>query len=100
MPFIMMGARARLVAAVAFALTLFSASGHAQSRSQLFQQGTEALYSLDFDRAEERYEQLTVIEPENPNNWNYLASAIWLKIMASQEKLNMESFSGAAIGTE
>jgi tetratricopeptide (TPR) repeat protein len=88
------------LAAIACALVLFTGSVHAQGRAQIFQQGTEALYGLDFATAEARYRQLTELEPDNPSNWNYLASAMWLKIVASQEKLNMESFSGAAIGTE
>jgi tetratricopeptide (TPR) repeat protein len=96
----MIKAGIRVGAALVCGLALLSSTALAQSRAQIFQQGTEALYNLDFAGAEARFRQLTEIEPDNPNNWNYVASAMWLKIMASQEKLNMESFSGAAIGTE
>lgn len=58
----------------------------------------EALYNLDFDVAEEKFEQLTVDDPDNPTYWNLLASSIWLKIVYEQEKMNLDSFSGARIG--
>jgi len=60
----------------------------------------DALYSVDFDPAREYFEQMTAREPANPEGWNLLASSIWLRIVFRQEKLNLDSFTGDALGTE
>jgi tetratricopeptide (TPR) repeat protein len=60
---------------------------------QVYDQATEALYNLDFTIAQQGYETLTREYPDNPDYWNALASAIWLKITYDQQKLNLESFS-------
>src|SRR6266446_5230577 len=67
---------------------------------QLYDQSTDALYNLDFNTAQRGYEALTHDYPDNPDYWNALASSIWLRIMYDQQKLNMESFSGASLGTK
>jgi hypothetical protein len=71
----------------------------AQNREQIYREGLDALYNLEFAVAEKHFRQLTALEPENPSTWNHVASALWLKIVAEQEKLNLESFSGASLGT-
>jgi len=72
----------------------------AQDADQLYRSGVEALYNLEFETAERDFSELTKMDPQNPNRWNQLASAMWLRIVAKQEKLNLEGFSGASIGTE
>src|SRR5206468_1798470 len=72
----------------------------AEGSEQLYRRGVEALYNLDFETAEKDFRELTKIEPQNPNRWTQLASALWSKIAAKQEKLSLESFSGASIGTD
>ena len=72
----------------------------AQGAEHLYRSGVERLYNLEFETAEKDFSELTKIDPQNPNRWNQLASALWLKILAKQEKLNLESFSGASIGTD
>ena len=72
----------------------------AEGSDQLYRRGIEALYNLDFETAEKDFRELIKIEPQNPNRWNQLASALWSKIAAKQEKLSLESFSGASIGTD
>ena len=72
----------------------------AQGADQLYRSGVEALYNLEFETAERDFSELTKMDPQNPNRWNQLASAMWLRIVAKQEKLNLEGFSGASIGTE
>ena len=72
----------------------------AQGAEQLYRSGVEGLYNLEFETAEKDFSELTKIDPKNPNRWNERASALWLKIVAKQEKLNLESFSGASIGTD
>src|SRR5437016_6197092 len=72
----------------------------AQGAEQLYRSGVEGLYNLEFETAEKDFSELTKIDPQNPNRWNQLASALWLKILAKQEKLNLESFSGASIGAD
>jgi hypothetical protein len=70
-----------------------------QSREQLYQEGADALYNLYFSTAKERFRKLTALEPDDPSHWTSVASALWLEIVAGQEKLNMESFAGASLGT-
>ncbi len=77
-------------------LLLFSQSAFAQSDQQIYQQASEALYNLDFSIAESGFESLTREHPEDPQYWNAVASALWLKIIHEQQKLDMESFSGGA----
>ncbi|HLH32409.1 MAG TPA: hypothetical protein VKY31_14485, partial [Terriglobia bacterium] len=69
-------------------------AGAAVDPKQLYDQSNDALYNLDFNTAERGYETLTHDFPDNPDYWNALASAIWLKITFDQQKLNLESFSG------
>lgn len=59
-----------------------------------------ALYSVDFDEARESFRRMTAASPEDPEAWNLLASALWLQIVFRQEKLNLDSFTGDALGTE
>lgn len=59
----------------------------------------EALYSLDFDVAERKFQQLTEEDPTNPRYWNLLASSIWLRIIHEQEKMNLASYAGSRLGT-
>src|SRR5262249_55650150 len=66
----------------------------------VFDEATDALYNLDFNTAQHGYETLTRDYPENPDYWNALAASFWLRIMYDQQKLNMESFSGASLGTK
>src|SRR5215510_11571073 len=66
----------------------------------IYDQSTDALYNLDFNTAQHGYEALTRDYPDNPDYWNALAASIWLHIMYDQQKLNVESFSGASLGTK
>ncbi len=59
----------------------------------VYRHGVESLYNLDFALAETDFKTLTAEHPEDPLYWNSLASAIWLKILYDQQKLNIESFS-------
>lgn len=61
---------------------------------QQYKQGIEALYNLDFNKAEPAFTELTKSYPDNPDYWTGLASTVWLRILQEQQKLNMESFSG------
>src|SRR5688572_5613203 len=61
---------------------------------QTYADGIQQLYSLDFAAAEASFKSLTRDHPDNPDYWNALASAYWLKTLYDQQKLNMESFSG------
>jgi tetratricopeptide (TPR) repeat protein len=60
---------------------------------QIYDEANEALYNLDFNKAEPSFAQLTRDYPANPDYWNALASTVWLRILYEQQKLNMESFS-------
>src|SRR5690242_17883214 len=85
-----------LVTAVylAVALPVLTGQRAAADPKQIYEDATNALYNLDFSTAERGYETLTRDHPENPDYWNALASAVWLKITFDQQKLNLESFSG------
>jgi tetratricopeptide (TPR) repeat protein len=58
----------------------------------------EALYSLDFDVARAKFQELVDQHPENPRLWNLLASSVWLKIVYEQQKLNLDSYMGNRLG--
>jgi len=81
-------------------LFLCSFGAAAADPKLLYDQSTDALYNLDFNTAQHGYEALTHDFPDNPDYWNALASSIWLRIMYDQQKLNVESFSGASLGTK
>ncbi len=81
-------------------LALSSRPAFAADPKEIYDQATKALYNLDFSTAERGYETLTHDYPENPDYWNALASAVWLKITFDQQKLNIESFSGSSLGTK
>src|ERR1051326_164783 len=66
---------------------------------ETYDQATDASYNLDFETAERGFETLTLDYPDDPDYWNALASLRWLKIALSQQKLNLESFSGKSLGT-
>src|SRR5438874_4884202 len=71
----------------------------ASDAQEIYDQAVNASYNLDFETAERGYETLTRDYPENPDYWNALASVMWLKIALSQQKLNLESFTGRSLGT-
>ena len=64
----------------------------------VFSEALEALYSLDFDVAEQKFTELTEDDPTVPRYWNLLASSVWLKIVFEQEKLNLDSYMGNRLG--
>ena len=85
---------------LALALLVFVQPGLAQRNDQIFLEGLEALYNLDFDVAETHFRRLAELDPQRPEPGNQLAATLWLKIVAGQEKLNLESFSGASLGAD
>lgn len=79
-------------------VTLTPRPGIAQAASTIDPVALRALYSLDFDIAEERFRAWTDRDPSNPMAWNMLASSIWLRVVYEQEKLNLETFEGSKLG--
>jgi tetratricopeptide (TPR) repeat protein len=59
----------------------------------IYEDGSNHLYNLDFPEAEAVFISLTKSQPNNPDYWNSLATTYWLKILYSQQKFNMETFS-------
>lgn len=91
--------------AVAVALLVGDASGAWTLAKTSPRRGADpdalyALYSVDFEEAEESFRRMTAESPKDPEAWNLLASALWLQIVFRQEKLNLDSFTGDALGTE
>ncbi len=74
--------------------------GSAQAATTIDPVALRALYSLDFDIAEERFRDWTERDPSNPMAWNMLASSIWLRVVYEQEKLNLETFEGSKLGSD
>jgi tetratricopeptide (TPR) repeat protein len=66
---------------------------------QRYAGAVRALYSLDFEIAEKELENLRRADSENPRWWNGLASCVWLKILYSQQKLNLDSYATDDFGT-
>jgi tetratricopeptide (TPR) repeat protein len=94
-----------IILIVAVALLVGVASGARTATRAAPRRGADpaalyALYSVDFDQARESFRQMTLRSPEDPEAWNLLASALWLQIVFRQEKLNLDSFTGDALGTE
>src|SRR5215471_19162951 len=83
----------RTVLAVAVVSMMLVQTAIAADPETLYRHGVDALYNLDFGIAEADFKSLTTDHPEDPLYWNSLASAIWLKILYDQQKLNIESFS-------
>src|SRR5215510_8953006 len=81
-------------------LLRFCLTASAADPKLIYDQATDALYNLDFNTAQHGYETLTHDYPQNPDYWNALAASMWLRIMYDQQKLNMESFAGASLGTK
>lgn len=86
--------RRRVLAAVLISCLSLVPPVFAADPQQVYQEATEALYSLDFSKAESGFVELSGQYPDNPDYWNARASVVWLKILYDQQKLNMESFSG------
>jgi tetratricopeptide (TPR) repeat protein len=64
-----------------------------RSPEAIYADGANHLYNLDFPEAEAAFLSLTKSHPNNPDYWNSLATSYWLKILYSQQKFNMETFS-------
>jgi tetratricopeptide (TPR) repeat protein len=95
----------RRAVAVGLAATLLATASPARGAAQtgnaaIDPVALEALYSLDFDIAEERFRAWTQRDRANPMAWNMLASSIWLRVVYEQEKLNLETFEGSRLGDE
>ncbi len=88
-----------LFSAALLPLFLLVQSALADDAKQIYEAATNALYNLDFNTAEHGFETLTHDYSDNPDYWNALASAIWVRITFNQQKLNIESFSGRSLGT-
>jgi tetratricopeptide (TPR) repeat protein len=91
--------RFRLLLSVLFLISAFKIAAFATDAKEIYDQATNASYNLDFETAERGFEALTQDYPDNPDYWNALASVRWLRIALSQQKLNLESFSGKTLGT-
>lgn len=91
--------RAGVLSSVVLLLFLLVQSTSADDAKHIYEAATNALYNLDFNTAEHGFETLTHDYPDNPDYWNALASAIWVRITFNQQKLNIESFSGRSLGT-
>ena len=86
--------RSAAIAAIVISVCLLVAqSAIAADLPPAYQHGVEKLYNLYFDEAEADFKNLTKEYPDDPLYWNSLASTIWLKMLYSQQKLNIESFS-------
>ena len=83
----------RLLLCLLIASLLSVSTALAADPLQMYAEGVDAIFSLDFAAAEASFLTLTRDYPDNPDYWNGLASAYWLRILYNQQKLNMESFS-------
>src|SRR5213594_652623 len=74
-----------------YAFGLFAQSVFAADAKHVFEEATNALYNLDFNTAERDYETLTRDYPDNPDYWNALASAIWVRIRSEEHMSELQS---------
>ncbi|HMG33161.1 MAG TPA: tetratricopeptide repeat protein [Blastocatellia bacterium] len=50
-------------------------------------EGFDAIYSLDYKTARERFEEMTRVAPENPAGYVYLANNLWLETLKKTRRL-------------
>src|SRR6476659_8789848 len=80
------------------AVLLLIGSARLQSPSNaVYHDAVDALYNLDFTKAEQRFEELRKEEPEDPHSWNRLASVVWLEILYQQQKLQLERYADGSV---
>jgi tetratricopeptide (TPR) repeat protein len=91
--------RIRLLLSILLVVVALKTVAFAADAKEIYDQATNASYNLDFETAERGFETLTQDYPDNPDYWNALASVRWLRVALSQQKLNLESFSGRNLGT-
>ena len=55
---------------LALLILVLASPAFAQNHAQIYKEGVEALYSLDFSASKARFRQLATMEPQDPANWN------------------------------
>src|SRR5215813_6684895 len=55
---------------------------------RLRNEGFDAVYSLDYKTARERFLQMTRVAPDHPAGYVYLANNVWLEILYQNRRLN------------
>jgi len=59
-------------------------------------EGFDAVYSLDYKTARERFLQMTRVAPDHPAGYVYLANNVWLEILYQNRRLNTSVYTGGS----
>lgn len=63
---------------------------------RLREEGNEALYSLDYQKAAERFKRMTELVPDHPAGFVYLANTLWLETLYLGRRLSASLYSGGS----
>ncbi|MDT5295079.1 MAG: hypothetical protein QOJ76_1959, partial [Acidobacteriota bacterium] len=50
-------------------------------------EGFDALYNLDYEGARRRFREMTVVFPDHPAGYQFLAASLWLKTLNESRRL-------------
>src|SRR6476660_6719518 len=59
-------------------------------------EGFEAVYSIDYKTARERFLQMTKIAPDHPAGYVYLANNVWLETLFQSRRLTTSGYTGGS----
>ena len=59
-------------------------------------EGFNAVYSLDYKTARERFLQMTRVAPDHPAGYVYLANNVWLETLYQNRRLNTSVYTGGS----
>jgi tetratricopeptide (TPR) repeat protein len=68
--------------------------------NELRTEGFEAVYSLDYKAAREKFGQMTRLVPDHPAGYLYLANNLWLETLAGSRRLMTSVYTGGSFYQE
>src|SRR5262245_34133923 len=77
---------------IALSLPVYALPRQSQSFDALREAGFNALYNLDYDAAQARFEEMIKLDPEHPAGYLYLATNQWLSTLYSMRRLQSELY--------
>lgn len=67
---------------------------------RLRNEGNDALYSLDYQTARERFKRMSELAPDHPAGFVYLANTLWLETLHHSRRLSASVYSSASFYAE
>ena len=66
---------------------------------QLRRSGLDALYNIDYDKAQRDFKQIQQLYPNHPGGYQLLAARLWIKTLYESRRLQASLYSGEAFYT-